>query len=75
VVLGVALLTVLRTGLDIQGVSDFPQKMVTGGVLIGAVLVAQLRAGQLRDLTRVLPMSTSRALAALRSLVPDRGAT
>jgi ribose/xylose/arabinose/galactoside ABC-type transport system permease subunit len=75
VVLGVALLTVLRTGLDIQGVSDFPQKMVTGGVLVGAVLLAQLRAGQLRDLTRVLPMSTSRALAALRSFVPDRRAT
>jgi ribose transport system permease protein len=75
VVLGVALLTVLRTGLDIQGVSDFPQKMVTGGVLVGAVLFAQLRAGQLRDLTRMLPMSTSRALAALRSFVPDRRAT
>ena len=75
VVLGVALLTVLRTGLDIQGVSDFPQKMVTGGVLVAAVLFAQLRAGQLRDFTRVLPMSTSRALAALRSLVPDRRAT
>jgi ribose/xylose/arabinose/galactoside ABC-type transport system permease subunit len=75
VVLGVAVLTVLRTGLDIQGVSDFPQRMVTGGVLVGAVLLAQLRAGQLRDLTRLLPTSRARALAALQSLVPERRAT
>jgi ribose/xylose/arabinose/galactoside ABC-type transport system permease subunit len=75
VVLGVAVLTVLRTGLDIQGVSDFPQRMVTGGVLVGAVLLAQLRAGQLRDLTRMLPTSRARALAALQSLVPERRPT
>ena len=72
VVLGVAVLTVLRNGLDIEGVTDFPQKMVTGGVLVGAVLFAQLRAGQLRDLTRALPLSRARALAALQSLVPDQ---
>lgn len=64
VVLGVAVLTVLRNGLDIQGVGDFPQKMVTGAVLVGAVLFAQLRAGQLRDVTR--------ALSALQSLSADR---
>jgi ribose/xylose/arabinose/galactoside ABC-type transport system permease subunit len=62
VILGVAVLTVLRTGLDIQGVPDFPQRMVTGAVLVGAVLLAQLRAGQLRDVTRLLPTSRARAL-------------
>jgi ribose/xylose/arabinose/galactoside ABC-type transport system permease subunit len=64
VVLGVAVLTVLRNGLDIQGVGDFPQKMVTGAVLVGAVLFAQLRAGQLRDVTR--------GLSVLRGLTADR---
>jgi ribose transport system permease protein len=43
VVLGVALLIVLTTGLDIGGINQFYQEMVTGIVLVGAVLVAQSR--------------------------------
>jgi ribose/xylose/arabinose/galactoside ABC-type transport system permease subunit len=43
VVLGVALITVLTTGLDIAGVNPFVQQMVTGCVLVGAVLIANLR--------------------------------
>lgn len=43
VVLGVALLVVLTTGLDIAGINQFYQEMVTGAVLIGAVLIAQSR--------------------------------
>jgi ribose transport system permease protein len=42
-VLGVLLLTFLTTGLDIAGVNSFYQQMVTGVVLIVAVLIAQLQ--------------------------------
>lgn len=47
VVLGVLLLTILNTGLDIAGINTFYQQMVTGLVLISAVLVAQMRRPQL----------------------------
>ncbi len=43
VLAGVALLTVLTTGLDIAGVNSFYQQMATGLVLVGAVIVARLR--------------------------------
>jgi ribose/xylose/arabinose/galactoside ABC-type transport system permease subunit len=43
VVLGVTLITILTTGLDIAGVNAFMQEMVTGVVLIGAVLVSKTR--------------------------------
>jgi ribose/xylose/arabinose/galactoside ABC-type transport system permease subunit len=43
VVFGGALLVVLTTGLDIGGINQFYQEMVTGAVLIGAVLFAQAR--------------------------------
>jgi ribose/xylose/arabinose/galactoside ABC-type transport system permease subunit len=43
VVLGVALLSVLSTGLNIAQVSEFIQQMVTGLVLVGAVLIERLR--------------------------------
>jgi ribose/xylose/arabinose/galactoside ABC-type transport system permease subunit len=43
VVLGVLLLTFLTTGLDIAGVNSFYQQMVTGAVLVGAVLISQLQ--------------------------------
>lgn len=43
VVLGVLLLTILTTGLDIAGINTFYQQMVTGLVLVGAVLLAQMR--------------------------------
>ena len=39
VLLGVALITVLTTGLDIAGVNPFVQQMVTGSVLVLAVLI------------------------------------
>jgi ribose transport system permease protein len=44
VVLGVAVLTVLSTGLNIAGLNDFYQKMITGVVVVVAVLVSQIRA-------------------------------
>jgi ribose/xylose/arabinose/galactoside ABC-type transport system permease subunit len=43
VVLGVALLSVLSTGLNIAQVSEFIQQMVTGVVLVAAVLIERLR--------------------------------
>jgi len=43
VVSGVCLLVVLTTGLDIVGLNSFYQQMVTGVVLICAVLVARIR--------------------------------
>jgi ribose transport system permease protein len=53
VVLGVILITVLTTGLDIAGVNPFVQQMVTGSVLVGAVLVANARTGSLGNLARL----------------------
>nr|WP_084434310.1 ABC transporter permease [Kibdelosporangium aridum] len=44
VVLGVSLFTVLTTGLDISAVDEFTQQMITGGVLVLAVLLAQTQA-------------------------------
>jgi ribose/xylose/arabinose/galactoside ABC-type transport system permease subunit len=41
VALGVALLVILTTGLDIAGVNEFFQEMLTGVVLVGAVLFAR----------------------------------
>jgi len=52
VVLGVMLITVLNTGLDIAGVNPFVQQMVTGTVLVAAVIVANARSGGLRRLIR-----------------------
>lgn len=43
VILGVALLAVLTTGMDIAQLSEFVQSMVTGAVLIGAVLFDRFR--------------------------------
>jgi ribose/xylose/arabinose/galactoside ABC-type transport system permease subunit len=37
------LLTFLTTGLDIAGINSFYQQMVTGIVLIAAVLVSQIQ--------------------------------
>jgi ribose/xylose/arabinose/galactoside ABC-type transport system permease subunit len=54
VVLGVALLTVLTTGLDIAGTNQFVQQMVIGAVLVGAVLLAKLRGMRLPGLKSVL---------------------
>jgi ribose/xylose/arabinose/galactoside ABC-type transport system permease subunit len=43
VVLGVALLSIITTGMNIAGLSEFIQMMLTGAVLITAVLVDRLR--------------------------------
>ncbi|MBO9521395.1 MAG: ABC transporter permease [Nocardioidaceae bacterium] len=43
VILGVALFTVLTTGLNIAAVDEFTQQMITGAVLVLAVLLAQLQ--------------------------------
>jgi ribose/xylose/arabinose/galactoside ABC-type transport system permease subunit len=57
VVLGVILITVLNTGLDIAGVNPFIQQIVTGVVLICAVLLLKARAVSLRLLRRQLAIS------------------
>ncbi len=54
VVLGVVLITILTTGLDIAGVNPFVQQMTTGVVLVGAVLVSKARGVSLRTVFRVL---------------------
>jgi ribose/xylose/arabinose/galactoside ABC-type transport system permease subunit len=53
VFLGVVLLTVLTTGLDIGGINQFFQQMVTGLVLIGAVLIARTRGANFASITRM----------------------
>jgi ribose/xylose/arabinose/galactoside ABC-type transport system permease subunit len=52
VVLGVILVTVLNTGLDIAGVNPFVQQIVTGLVLISAVLLSKARALSIHTLLR-----------------------
>jgi ribose/xylose/arabinose/galactoside ABC-type transport system permease subunit len=53
VFLGVVLLTVLTTGLDIGGINQFFQQMVTGLVLIGAVLIARTRGTRTASMSRL----------------------
>ncbi len=55
VFLGVVLLTVLTTGLDIGGINQFVQQMVTGAVLVGAVLIARMRGDRLASMRRMFP--------------------
>lgn len=43
IVLGVLLLSILTTGMNIAGISEFVQQMLTGAVLVGAVLVDRFR--------------------------------
>lgn len=43
VVLGVLLLSLITTGMNIAGLSEFVQQMLTGAVLITAVLIDQFR--------------------------------
>jgi ribose transport system permease protein len=74
VVLGVSLLTVLETGLDIAKVHDFVQEMIEGVVLISAVLIAQLRAGQIRDVARVLRIGRAQTVTTLESVAASRRA-
>ena len=56
VVMGVVLVTVLNTGLDIAGVNPFVQQIVTGMVLILAVLLSKARSLPLRAFLRQLSL-------------------
>ena len=53
VILGVIFITVLTTGLDIAGVNPFLQQIITGLVLIVAVIVSQARGAGLTRLRRL----------------------
>jgi ribose/xylose/arabinose/galactoside ABC-type transport system permease subunit len=59
VLLGVILLTVLTTGLDIGGINQFFQQMVTGLVLVGAVLIARARGYNFSSMTRMFSRPAS----------------
>ncbi|WP_158812143.1 ABC transporter permease [Beijerinckia sp. L45] len=54
VLLGVLLITILTTGLDIAGVNPFIQQMITGIVLIIAVVVSQAPRLSLRGIASLL---------------------
>ena len=54
VVLGAILIQVLSTGLDIAGVGDYQQAMITGVVIVLAGLVGVLRTKSPRQLIRVV---------------------
>ena len=56
VVFGVILITVLNTGLDIAGINPFIEQIVTGLVLISAVLLSKARAISLRTLAPQLAL-------------------
>jgi ribose transport system permease protein len=71
VVLGVAVLTVLDTGLDILGVNDFRQKMVTGVVLLGAVLISRARAVRVEHVRQTLQLARWRLAGPRQGLVED----
>jgi ribose/xylose/arabinose/galactoside ABC-type transport system permease subunit len=61
VFLGVVLLTVLTTGLDIGGVNQFVQQMVTGIVLVAAVLIAGARGGRMGALRKLFQVNVRRS--------------
>ena len=54
VVLGVLLLSLITTGMNIAGLSEFVQQMLTGAVLITAVLIDQFRGRGRGRLARLL---------------------
>jgi ribose/xylose/arabinose/galactoside ABC-type transport system permease subunit len=60
VVLGVATLVVLTTGLDIAGLNAFVKQMITGVILIVAVLVAKMRGFELSALFQLHRKGVSR---------------
>jgi ribose transport system permease protein len=53
VILGVLLLSLMTTGMNIAGLSEFIQQMLTGAVLIAAVLIDQFRGNSSKGLTRL----------------------
>ncbi|HEY2700654.1 MAG TPA: ABC transporter permease [Pseudonocardiaceae bacterium] len=63
VVLGVCLFTVLTTGLDIGAVNEFTQQMITGGVLVLAVLLAQFQSKRGIRLNRTTSAETTTVAA------------
>lgn len=58
--LGVVLLTILNTGLDIAGINQFYQQMITGLVLVGTVLVAQNRGQMVRSMIKMFSFGSGR---------------
>lgn len=46
VILGVALLSVMTTGMNIAGLSEFIQEILTGVVLVAAVLIDRIRSSR-----------------------------
>jgi ribose transport system permease protein len=60
VVFGVILITVLNTGLDIAGINPFVEQIVTGLVLISAVLLSKARSLSLRTLAPQLSLRRKR---------------
>jgi ribose/xylose/arabinose/galactoside ABC-type transport system permease subunit len=54
VVLGVIFITVLTTGLDIAGVNPFVQQIVTGTVLVVAVIVSKARGTGWKKVLRLM---------------------
>jgi ribose transport system permease protein len=78
VVLGVVTLTVLTNGLDIAGLNEFVKQMVTGVVLILAVVIAQLRGVRLvrfRELRAVLRSQSTQEAREQSHSGPDRQST
>lgn len=71
VLLGVAILQVLQTGMDIAGLTEFVKDMVTAGVLVGSVLVTNLRGKGVQGVLRQL--AHSRVVTELQSSEERRG--
>ena len=69
VILGVLLLSIITTGMNIAGLSEFIQQMLTGAVLIAAVLVDTFRGrgDRKRGLTRALKTLVGRPASAAPS--------
>lgn len=63
VILGVMLLSIITTGMNIAGLSEFVQQMLTGAVLIVAVLIDQFRGRGGRRLGTLLSLRRRPALA------------
>lgn len=63
VILGVLLLSVITTGMNIAGLSEFVQQMLTGALLVVAVVIDQLRGHGRRSLASVIGRRPRRAAA------------
>ncbi|HEU4807330.1 MAG TPA: ABC transporter permease [Homoserinimonas sp.] len=56
VILGVLLLSLMTTGMNIAGLSEFMQQMLTGAVLIAAVLIDQFRGNSARGFRKLFSL-------------------